>query len=231
MNGSSGLGSPKLFATFDRDTSSWKMSPVTGPKGSRKSSATWPKHGMMLAGQAFELAMSEHRTGGNVSLSLLQPNTGTVRLLPTPTTSDANGPGAHGTGGKDLRTTIRLLPTPTERDYKGLANPPGRERDGRPRTRGDDSLPDAVRHTDWGVYEPAISRWEPLIGRSAPVPTVPGRHGKPVLSPHLTEWMMGVPEGWVTDIPGLSRSKQLSLLGNGVVPQQALLALSLLDPK
>ena len=33
--------------------------------------------------------------------------------------------------------------------------------------------------------------------------------------------MMGLPEGWVTDVPGLSRNEQLKALGNGVVPQQA----------
>ena len=39
---------------------------------------------------------------------------------------------------------------------------------------------------------------------------------------------MGLPEGWVTDVPGLSRNAQLKALGNGVVPAQAVLALSLL---
>ena len=37
--------------------------------------------------------------------------------------------------------------------------------------------------------------------------------------------MMGLPPGWVTDTPDLSRSKQLKCLGNGVVPQQAAYAL------
>ena len=32
--------------------------------------------------------------------------------------------------------------------------------------------------------------------------------------------MMGLPEGWVTDIK-ISRAVQLRALGNGVVPQQA----------
>lgn len=40
---------------------------------------------------------------------------------------------------------------------------------------------------------------------------------------------MGLPAGWVTDVPGLSRNGQLKSLGNGVVPQQALAALSVLD--
>ena len=47
------------------------------------------------------------------------------------------------------------------------------------------------------------------------------------LNPQFVEYMMGLPEGWVTDLP-LSRSQQLKILGNGVVPQQAYLALQLL---
>jgi hypothetical protein len=42
-----------------------------------------------------------------------------IQLLPSPRTSDANGAGAHGTGGPDLRTVVDLLPTPTSRDGKG----------------------------------------------------------------------------------------------------------------
>jgi DNA (cytosine-5)-methyltransferase 1 len=33
--------------------------------------------------------------------------------------------------------------------------------------------------------------------------------------------MMGLPAGWVTEVPGLTRNDQLKALGNGVVPQQA----------
>ena len=32
---------------------------------------------------------------------------------------------------------------------------------------------------------------------------------------------MGLPDGWVTDVPGVGRNDQLEALGNGVVPQQA----------
>ena len=42
----------------------------------------------------------------------------------------------------------------------------------------------------------------------------------------FVEYMMGLPVGWVTDT-GLSRAQQLKMLGNGVVPQQAKLALEL----
>ena len=39
--------------------------------------------------------------------------------------------------------------------------------------------------------------------------------------------MMGLPDGWVTDV-GISRTAQLRALGNGVVPQQAAAALKTL---
>lgn len=43
----------------------------------------------------------------------------------------------------------------------------------------------------------------------------------------FVEYMMGLPKGWVTDC-GLSRAQTLKMLGNGVVPQQAKLALELM---
>lgn len=81
--------------------------------------------------------------------------------------------------------------------------------------------------TDWGEYEPAIRRWERTIGRPAPGPTEPtGRNNGHRLSPRFTEWMMGLPDGWVTAPElGISRNEQLKACGNGVVPQQAMAAL------
>lgn len=82
--------------------------------------------------------------------------------------------------------------------------------------------------TQWGAYAPAITRWEHLTGRIAPNATEPNSRGKQRLSPRFVEWLMGLPGGWVTDVPGLSRTKQLELLGNGVVPQQARAAFDIL---
>jgi DNA (cytosine-5)-methyltransferase 1 len=77
---------------------------------------------------------------------------------------------------------------------------------------------------DWGDYGPAIRRWERILGRPAPWPTdALGR-----LSPVFTEWLMGLPDGWVTDTPGLTRPAMLRALGNGVVRRQAAYALRLL---
>ena len=36
---------------------------------------------------------------------------------------------------------------------------------------------------------------------------------------------MGVPEGWITDVPGITHNEALKACGNGVVPLQAEAAL------
>lgn len=73
----------------------------------------------------------------------------------------------------------------------------------------------------WGVYDAAIRRWERVTGRVAPDP-------KGDNYPRFVEWHMGLTDGWVTDV--LPRNPALKCLGNGVVPQQAALALRLLLP-
>lgn len=81
------------------------------------------------------------------------------------------------------------------------------------------------RNGVWGPYAAAIARWE-TVTRPAPRPTDDAGR----LSPLFVEWMQGLPPGWVTDTPGLGRPAQLTVLGNGVVPQQAARALELLAP-
>ena len=80
----------------------------------------------------------------------------------------------------------------------------------------------------WGVYEPAIKRWESMT-RPAPRPTEQNSNGRPRMTTRFGEWMMGWPKGWVTDPEiGLSRSQQIKAIGNGVVPHQAAAALTYL---
>ena len=252
-----------------------------------------------------------------------------VGLLPTPKASDANGPGAHGDGGPNLNTTMNdprhyvpdsmFIPTPRASDVKGFNQ-----------RRNQENLTGAMllgvesdTGVKWGRFEPAIRRWERILGRPAPCPLqatgslrerlaplagtlldprwlvrrAPRRSGPALpdqperdrtvrrwramsdgsdlidpavwderwvadvdrtipadrmpapcvrrlwmmrltaggrrapserqLSPRFVEWMMGLPDGWVTDpnmwtgVPGNHRNLQLRLLGNGVVPPQA----------
>ena len=81
----------------------------------------------------------------------------------------------------------------------------------------------------WGPYEPAIRRWEAVTERLAPAPTALAPRGGQRLNPAFVEWMMGLPAGWVTDVPGITRNDMLKMLGNGVVPQQAAAAIRHLE--
>lgn len=69
---------------------------------------------------------------------------------------------------------------------------------------------------DWKQFAPTIARWESILGRKAPEAILDD--GK--LNPAFSEFMMGLPEGWLTDAP-VSRADVLNSCGNGVVPQQA----------
>ena len=86
-------------------------------------------------------------------------------------------------------------------------------------------LPTPAHQQAWGQYAAAIARAEQAIGRPAPPPTETGPKGAPRLSPRFVEFLMMLPEGWVTNVTGLTRNDQLKMLGNGVVPAQCAAAL------
>lgn len=144
---------------------------------------------------------------------------GPMKLLPTPTARDGKGDNQRG-DGSCLPGAVKLLPTPT-------ANEPGgtvAQYHARLRAHDDrnPSFAPLSMITDWGEYAAAVARWEPIIGRPAPLPV----DDLARLSPLFVEWMMGWPEGHVTDFD-IPRTGMLRVLGNGVVPQQARLALAM----
>ncbi len=86
----------------------------------------------------------------------------------------------------------------------------------------------------WGRYADAIARWEHITGRAAPAPAILNEERGPRPAPEFVQWLMGLPEGWVTESAhGLTANQQNTALGNGVLPLQALLAidpLGYIDP-
>ncbi len=154
-----------------------------------------------------------------------------VTLLPTTRTSMANGPTQKeikaGNPKTRIETEVMLMPTPTAVDGNTIAKS---ELDGNdPKHRLKVAAQVLARDKmQWGKFEPAIRRWEQTLGRPSPLPTKPdGKDGAHRLSSAFTEWMMGLPKGWVTGV-GLTRNEELKACGNGVVPQQAELALRIL---
>jgi hypothetical protein len=154
-------------------------------------------------------------------------------LLPTPITRDYKDGSAPSTrNGKISTDTVArailnggevLLGTPRASSANGSTSK--QVETGAPKARLEDQV--ELDEVTWGKFEPAIRRWELTLGRKAPNPTKPdGRDGSNRLSAEFVEWMMGLPENWVTDC-GLTRKEELMALGNGVVPQQARLFLEL----
>ena len=50
----------------------------------------------------------------------------------------------------------------------------------------------------WGHYADAITRWEHITGRPAPAPALLNDADSTRPAPAFVEWLMGLPEGWVT---------------------------------
>ncbi len=147
-------------------------------------------------------------------------------LLGTPRANAANSSSnevKNGTLKSRLEDQV-LLPTPVASE--GTKAPSQQTTETKEKT-GQVWLSNAAKDMEisWGKFEPAITRWEQTLGRPAPAPTKPdGKDGNHRLSSAFTEWMMGLPSGWITEV-GLSRNDELKACGNGVVPQQAELAL------
>jgi DNA (cytosine-5)-methyltransferase 1 len=153
-------------------------------------------------------------------------------LLPTATAQDA-GASRSATANRAPGGTGKIGYTLTDR----LA-PPGQD-----------------RFPGWGPYAAAVARWEAITGAPAPVPVQPsaatmrrirdcaaetGLDGYAAraaieaglwgaqLAPRFSEWLMGIPPGRVTGVPGLTRNEKLRLIGNGVVTVQAVAAVGVL---
>lgn len=157
-----------------------------------------------------------------------------IFLIAWPQIADSESLGWDPRHAENHRAPIGEINAPAHH----CETPPHAERAGRGPGRlepGDASSQGAPGHTerrrstpiDFGVYAPAVRRWERLT-RPAPPPTETNKSGNQHLSPRFAEWMMGLPDGWVTDVPGLTRGEQLKAIGNGVCPQQATAALTAL---
>lgn len=236
MNDTSGLTSGKPFAFYDPESQSLRTWLDTDQKDSTAYSQTVPKTGSMSGGYLYEHPTPELPIGENGCFSLYptptaadgrlpggnrkSPSLARVeKFFPTPRTTDCNGGGQHGEGGQDLRTAVTALADSGCVGFERRGSAPVEAEGSHSSATGSGA---SAHNTDidWGEYEPAIRRWEILMGRPAPNPTEPNRNGKPRLAALFDEWLMGLKEGWVTD-SDIPYGAQIKLMGNGVVIQQA----------
>ena len=193
--------------------------------------------------RASEVGAPHHRA--RVFLIAYPSDTGCVGLQATRWGGGYGAQVAGSVGGAGTLPELDYFPTPQARDgMAGGQHPKIRIAGGHAVGMPDIGIelgelahlptPNTIDHLPardggiYGRYEPVVRRWEQATGTTAPDPTEINRNGKPRLNVEFASWMMGLPKGWVTGVPGLSRSNQLKAIGNGVVPQQAAAALLLL---
>jgi DNA (cytosine-5)-methyltransferase 1 len=189
-----------------------------------------PHHRWYLRGRRMRGRVPE---AGRLHNPCGAPRSGGRALMPSPQARDFKGAAGYVNRNSyldDLPAIVQLLPTPNARDG-GARGTPTQDHALRRVANPERSinLEDAAvafllpelyaTDTRWGKFAPAVALWEGIIGRNAPDPTELAPKGGRRLNPALSEWMMGLPAGLVTE--GVARSAALRLAGNGVVPAAA----------
>ena len=193
-----GAKSPAWLASYDRNTSSWKMSQHSLVEGLDEFSETWPRSGMMQNGIAYQLPPLALRTDGIESGSWPTPRASSAmsanftqntlirtqrnleqvvaqRMWTTPSASDANRGGTitdnmTGTSLAQQVNTPQYWPTPVSRMWKDSGCPSEFNRN---------EIPLAA-----------------LVGGA--------------LNPTWVEWLMGFPLGWTVSKVWEMRSSRKS---------------------
>lgn len=112
-----------------------------------------------------------------------------------------------GSAGQGRLQAAVIADARSKRRYGGGGRDESQAATGR-QNGGSSAKGHCVSSTDWGLYLPAITRWEEIFGRPAPRPADAGR-----LRPEFVEWMMGFDDGWTE---GVARMNRLRCLGNAV---------------
>ena len=125
---------------------------------------------------------------------------------PTPRVSDTNGPGEHGDGGKDLRTTAGWA-TPTGRDHKDSSSDGtvpengllGRQVWGWNSPRATDGSNGGPNQSGGALSNDAAGSATPPGQTQSGSPSETGSKG--VLNPALPLWLQGFPSDWLMVAP------------------------------
>ena len=215
------------LASYDRESSSWRMSQLSLFEEDAKSLARLPKSGIAQNGQLFPLEIWGPVTSDGDGLQLPTPMAHIVKetgcasdfkrkklithFLPTPTASD---PDKHPTGGlirlleKGVRYSAgdhRNLPTPTAHLAKEAGSPSEYTR--KTPTLICHFLPTPTAggaangpHTpaEWRRYDKAPTNIGVHVAKKMGL-TQETIGQKTRLNPLFVEWMMGFPIGW-TDL-------------------------------
>lgn len=82
------------------------------------------------------------------------------------------------------------------------------------------SVRDHLSPFNWQIYTSAVRQWARLRGGVVPHPVAAGARGGFRVAAEFGEWVMGYPDGWISEVPGITVQTAAKLYGNGVVPHQ-----------
>ena len=233
MERAAGYGriTPDLLATFDRSTSSWRMSQHSLVEGLDEFSETWPRSGTMLSGIAYQLPPLALSTDATASGLWATPQS--RDHFPPHTPEYVAAKKAQGHGMRNLNDEVMLFPTPT-RVYT-RADWTAEEIEARQSEVKAATLAKGKHHTGNGFglnLAQAVNLWPtPNAGDfKAGMSNAPGRQQSSLprsvgiaegvssgkrggLNPTWVEWLMGFPLRWseleLSEMP-LSRSSRKS---------------------
>ena len=236
----SAVGAPhkraRIFLVAHPHGQPWQLRGASGPGEAQGGRSLGDPAGSGVSPLIPTPTASDHKAGRHpegTGRSLTQA----VQLLPTPVAQPSGNTTGEHLRKKPGRSRVTDLAVIVENDLLptgGLLPTPQATNAPRSSAGYGPNLHEVATSGDlthFGPYAAAIARWEQITGRAAPHPSTPSRRpgGKPQLSTRFVEWLMGLPDGHVTgEDLALPREQQLRLLGNGVVPQQAALAVGML---
>lgn len=194
------------LARFDPDSSSWKTAQLCLLGDSELSSVTWPRSGMTVAGQCWELPMSEPRTSATGSGLWRTPSACVVDAKSTVTKLLGRTPKDPQVGLADqvMAAERGMWPTPTvcgNYNRKGASKNSG---DGLATAVAKWPTPTAVTSSGGA----ALCKWGGSGSREILKKIVTPEELNGALNPTWVEWLMGWPLGW-TDLEPLATDKYL----------------------
>ncbi len=168
-----------LWASYNHDSSSWKMSQLSLLEEDEKSQEPLPRFGMIVDGECYQLSTWERRTNENGGSS-----------LPTPVTVDGgsyfNKSKSEGAANRPTLGAMAkhdLWPTPTV--YGNHQTP-------KAGTNRGTGLSTAVKTWPTPRVQSASGSGPSRIGNKADLQTQAGG----LLNPMWVEWLMGYPSEW-----------------------------------
>jgi len=185
-------------AKLDPQSLCWKTCQVSLVSRERLSLRTWPKWGLIVRGELYELQKPGHLTKERDSLPF---------VLPTPTTDSATKrTKKYAQGGLPLSMAVKNWPTPTAQDA-GKATKKLRSEHQNNLTAIVHSFPTPTARDSKGGYKTSSltrkdgkSRAFDALANAA-IGGIGIEHQPGHLNPEWVEWLMGWPIGWTESAP------------------------------